>query len=262
MLSKSWQSLLLSLLSAGYSCRFICPLWKPHNHAGLPAARVPPTPLPIAARYRALDHTKQFKGLLSQSSSSRSDGSPLSPLAAARKSPTNSAFATTPRGFPKDAAAATAKAGEDHSPSRSDSAAEGGSSIVRPAFSVGEENGAVQVREVFFFLCVWHTLEGVLWVYTGFALAWQTLVRLLWVCRGSLSSVVVAVSVTHSRESVGRGGMFFSVARCLRHCIDRFVVVKSIDTSFAMPELFVAGRCADVALSAYGKTAASPQLQA
>lgn len=107
-------------------------------------------------------------------------------------------MATTPRSFPKDAAAtATAKEGEGVPSSRSerggtdpDSAAEGGSSIIRPAFSEGEENGAVQVREtVFFFLsfffCVWTVLfflrfffffayrtliKGVLWVYKGFAL--------------------------------------------------------------------------------------------
>ncbi|CAM9632858.1 unnamed protein product, partial [Ectocarpus fasciculatus] len=96
----------------------------------------------------------KFKGLLSQSSSSKSDCSPLSPLAAARKSATSSAVATTPRSFPKDAAAtatATAKEGEGVPSSRSergvtdpDSAAEGGSSIIRPASSEGEESGAVQ----------------------------------------------------------------------------------------------------------------------
>ncbi|CAM9961145.1 unnamed protein product, partial [Ectocarpus sp. 8 AP-2014] len=95
----------------------------------------------------------KFKGLLSQSSSSKSDSSPLSPLAAARKSATNPTVATTPRSSPKDAAAAAAaaKAGQDHPPSRSerggadpDSAAGGGSSVVCPAFSGGEENGAVQ----------------------------------------------------------------------------------------------------------------------
>ncbi|CAB1096055.1 unnamed protein product [Ectocarpus sp. CCAP 1310/34] len=109
-------------------------------------------PHPTAMKKNHSFMTK-FKGLLSQSSSSKSDSSPLSPLAAARESATNPTVAYTPRSSPKDAAAGagTAKAGEDHPPSRSerggtdpDSAAGGGSSVVRPAFSGGEENGAVQ----------------------------------------------------------------------------------------------------------------------
>ncbi|CBJ32090.1 conserved unknown protein [Ectocarpus siliculosus] len=121
--------------------------------AGGGAAASLSNPHPTATKKNHSFMTK-FKGLLSQSSSSKSDSSPLSPHAAARKSAANPTVATTPRSSPKDAAAAaaTTKAGEeDQPPLRSerggadpDSAAGGGSSVVRPAFSGEEENGAVQ----------------------------------------------------------------------------------------------------------------------
>ncbi|CAM9572833.1 unnamed protein product [Ectocarpus sp. 4 AP-2014] len=120
--------------------------------AAVAAAASLSNPHPTAMKKNHSFMTK-FKGLLSQSSSSKSDSSPISPKAAAGKSATNPTVATTPRSSPTDAAAAaaTTKAGEDHPPSRSerggadpDSAAEGRSSVVRPAFSGGEENGAVQ----------------------------------------------------------------------------------------------------------------------